>query len=294
MKSLSKKVRKAVVPAAGLGTRLLPATKSIPKELLPIIDAPTIHYIAEEAIASGIEELIIVTNGSKQAILDYFNESPKLEKKLKAAGKEHLLASNRRISDMLKITTVNQEEPKGQGHAVLMAREAVGDEPFAVISPDDIIDAKVPVTKQLIDIFMEYGPVAGAKRVPKEKLSLYGVAHVVESISERLHRIDDFVEKPTPETAPSNLANLGRYILTPDIFPILERTQPVKNNEVYLPDAFRVYAATKPFYVYEYEGNYYDTGDKLGLLEANIAYALKHPEIGEKARELLKRLAEEL
>jgi UTP--glucose-1-phosphate uridylyltransferase len=289
-----KKVRKAVVPAAGLGTRLLPATKSVPKELLPIIDAPAIHYIAEEAIASGIEELILVTNGSKQAILDYFTEQPKLEKMLAERGKEELIASARRVRESIRVVTVNQAEPKGLGHAILMAEALVGDEPFAILNPDELVDASLPCTKQLAQIYETHGPVVGLQAVPPERVSLYGIADIKETLSRGLHRMAGYIEKPSVEKAPSNLSAMGRYILPPEIFGILKNTPPAPNGEIQLSDAIHTLTSRMPVYGFEFEGTRYDTGDVFGLIEANIAFALKHPKTKEKMRGLLKKLSTSL
>jgi len=285
-----KKVRKAVVPAAGLGTRLLPATKSIPKELLPIVGAPTIHYIAEEAIASGIEELIIVANGSKQAILDYFASSPKLEQALASKGKSHLLKSVQNITDRIRVTTVNQDEPKGLGHAILMAKDAVGDEPFAVLFPDEILRGSVPVTKQMLDVFASHGPVIPLRPIPEKEFHRYGMVRSSEALGDGVHRVFDIIEKPSSTSGITNLGIIGgRYVLPPEIFAILESTPAGVGGEIQLTDAIQTLAKQIPLFGFEFKGERYDTGDALGLLEANIGFGLQHDEIGEHVHELLKR-----
>jgi UTP--glucose-1-phosphate uridylyltransferase len=284
------KIRKGVIPAAGLGTRFLPATKTVPKELLPIVDKPTIHYIVEEAVASGIEELILVTARGKGAIEDYFDVAPELEHALREQGKEELWRMMREISEMVRVTAIRQKEPKGLGHAVLCAREAVGDEPFAVLLGDDMVDADPPCLAQMAEVFRQKkGGVIALLRVPETETHLYGIIRG-EQVDERIYRIEEMVEKPQPDQAPSNLAVIGRYVLPPEIFPILEKTPPGKGGEIQLTDALQELARQVPVYGYEFMGDRYDAGDKIGYIQANIAFALKRPEMAERVKEFLKKV----
>ena len=288
-----RKVRTAVIPAAGLGTRFLPATKAQPKEMLPIVDKPCIQYIIEEAIDSGIEDILIITGRNKRAIEDHFDRAVELELTLKAQGKYDLLGLVQELS-RVTIHYVRQKEPKGLGHAVLCAKHFVGDEPFAVLLGDDIMDAEVPVLKQLMDVYEDCeGSVLGVQEVPKDRVSSYGVVKPV-AVKERLWRADDLVEKPSVEEAPSRLAVLGRYIISPAIFGILEKTEPGRGGEIQLTDALKKLSEREPVYAYEFEGRRYDVGDKQGYLEATVDFALKRPDLREPfLRYLLKTVGKE-
>ncbi len=273
-----RKIRKAVIPAAGLGTRFLPATKAQPKEMLPIVDKPAIQYIIEEAIQSGIEEILIITGRNKRAIEDHFDRAVELELTLKAQGKYDLLGLVEEISNVT-IHYVRQKEPRGLGHAVLCAKQFVGPEPFAVLLGDDIIDAAVPCLKQLLDVYeANPGTILGVQEVPQDKVSSYGIVKPVP-VGENLWKAADLVEKPTQAEAPSRLAVLGRYIIEPEVFEILETTPPGRGGEIQLTDALRVLAATRPVYAYHFDGRRYDVGDKQGYLEATIEFALKRPDL---------------
>ena len=288
-----RKIRTAVIPAAGLGTRFLPATKAQPKEMLPIVDKPCIQYIIEEAIDSGIEDILIITGRNKRAIEDHFDRAVELELTLKAHGKYDLLGLVQELS-RVTIHYVRQKEPKGLGHAVLCAKHFVGDEPFAVLLGDDIMDAEVPVLKQLMDVYEDCeGSVLGVQEVPKDRVSSYGVVKPV-AVKERLWRADDLVEKPSVEEAPSRLAVLGRYIISPEIFGILEKTEPGRGGEIQLTDALKKLSEREPVYAYEFEGRRYDVGDKQGYLEATVDFALKRPDLREPfLRYLLKTVGKE-
>ena len=288
-----RKIRTAVIPAAGLGTRFLPATKAQPKEMLPIVDKPCIQYIIEEAIDSGIEDILIITGRNKRAIEDHFDRAVELELTLKAQGKYDLLGLVQELS-RVTIHCVRQKEPKGLGHAVLCAKHFVGDEPFAVLLGDDIMDAEVPVLKQLMDVYEDCeGSVLGVQEVPKDRVSSYGVVKPV-AVKERLWRADDLVEKPSVEEAPSRLAVLGRYIISPEIFGILEKTEPGRGGEIQLTDALKKLSEREPVYAYEFEGRRYDVGDKQGYLEATVDFALKRPDLREPfLRYLLKTVGKE-
>jgi UTP--glucose-1-phosphate uridylyltransferase len=284
------KVRKAVIPVAGLGTRFLPATKVVCKELLPIVDLPTIHYIVEEAHLSGIEEIFFVTASGKSAIEDYFDTSPALEAFLEKKGDTDRLEAIREISRWVEVRSVRQKAPLGLGHAVLMAKSAIGDEPFAVLLGDDIIDAEVPATRQMIDVFEKHDtPVVAVFRVPKDKVGKYGVIDP-EKIEDRVHRVRHMVEKPPAAEAPSDLAIIGRYVLTPDVFGHIENTRPGRGGEIQLTDALEALRASRGVLGYEFVGNRYDAGDIFGFLEANIMYAMKRPGLAGKLRELFQSL----
>lgn len=277
---MKPKIRKAVIPAAGLGTRFLPATKAQPKEMLPIVDKPAIQFIIEEAIQSGIEEILIITGRNKRAIEDHFDRAVELELTLKAQGKYDLLGLVREISEVT-IHYVRQKEAKGLGHAVLCAKQFVGNEPFAVLLGDDIVDANVPCLKQLIDVYEDCGgSVLGVQEVPKSKVSSYGIVQPVK-VKDNLWQAQDLIEKPSIEEAPSQLAVLGRYIIEPEIFQLLEDTPPGRGDEIQLTDALRRLAAIQPVYAYHFEGRRYDIGDKQGYLEATVEFALKRPELRE-------------
>ena len=276
-----KKVRKAIIPAAGLGTRFLPATKAQPKEMLPIVDKPAIQYIIEEAIASGIEEILIITGRNKRSIEDHFDKSVELETQLKEQGKYDLLGLIEEISQV-DIHYIRQKEAKGLGHAVLCAKQFVGNEPFAVMLGDDIVDAEVPCLRQLIDVYDDcQGTVLGVQEVAKDKVSSYGIVNP-KKVKENIWQAVDLIEKPSVEEAPSQLAVLGRYILEPEIFALLEKTEPGRGNEIQLTDAICKLAHEKPVYAYNFSGRRYDIGDKQGYLEATVEYALKRPELRDK------------
>lgn len=286
---MKQKVRKAIIPAAGLGTRFLPATKALAKEMLPIVDTPTIQYIIQEAVDSGIEEILIITNSNKHAMENHFDKSYELETRLTESGKMEQVKMIQDIADMANIYYIRQKEPKGLGHAVLCAKSFIGDEPFAVLLGDDIVyNPENPCLKQLIDCYNEHpGIILGAQFVPEDKVSSYGIVSG-EALADNLYRVDNLVEKPKKEDAPSRLAVLGRYILTPDIFNILEATKPGVGNEVQLTDALA--ASKTDTYALAYEGIRYDTGDKLGYLKATVEYALRNEELGESFKAYLKEL----
>jgi UTP--glucose-1-phosphate uridylyltransferase len=287
-----KKIRKAVFPAAGLGTRFLPATKAQPKEMLPLVDKPIIQYVIEEAAASGITSIIIVTGRGKNAIEDHFDVSYELEKLLAERGKTELLEQVRTISSMINLSYVRQGESLGLGHAVLMARDLVGDEPFAVMLGDDIIDSPVPCMKQMIEVFERHGgPVIAVQRVARQEISAYGVIDgSPEGESGRVYRIRELVEKPTVEEAPSDLAIIGRYILTPDIFDDLEATPRDAGGEIQLTNGLRRLKERRPIFGYRFEGIRHDAGNKLGFLKATVEFALKRDDLGKPFREYLKSL----
>lgn len=271
-------IRKAIVPAAGYGTRFLPATKASPKEMLPIVDKPVIQYIVEEAVQSGVNEVVIITGYSKRAIEDHFDYNFELEYRLKEAGKLKYYEEIRRIGDMARFVYVRQKAPLGNGHAVLCAREVVGDEPFAVLWGDDLVDAEVPCLKQMLDVFAKYGgPVVAAMRVPQERISDYGVI-AGSQVEDKVWKLDSIVEKPDAANAPSNIAAVKGYVLTPDIFDVLENLQPGKGNEIWLTDAINLLAQQRPIYAYEFDGHRFDVGDKLGFLKATVHFALKNGE----------------
>jgi UTP--glucose-1-phosphate uridylyltransferase len=286
------KIRKAVFPAAGLGTRFLPATKAQPKEMLPLVDKPIIQYVIEEAAASGITSIIIVTGRGKNAIEDHFDVSYELEKLLAERGKTELLEQVRTISSMINLSYVRQGESLGLGHAVLMARDLVGDEPFAVMLGDDIIDSPVPCMKQMIEVFERHGgPVIAVQRVARQEISAYGVIDgSPEGESGRVYRIRELVEKPKVEEAPSDLAIIGRYILTPDIFDDLEATPRDAGGEIQLTNGLRRLKERRPIFGYRFEGIRHDAGNKLGFLKATVEFALKRDDLGKPFREYLKSL----
>ncbi|MDO8446992.1 MAG: UTP--glucose-1-phosphate uridylyltransferase GalU [Deltaproteobacteria bacterium] len=284
------KIRKAVFPAAGLGTRFLPVTKAIPKEMLPLVDKPLIQYCVEEAIASGIEDIIIITGRGKTAIEDHFDTSKELEFLLEEKGKRDLLKMVRDISNLVKFSYTRQKEALGLGHAILCAKDLVGNEPFAVFLGDDIIDSEVPAMKQMIEVYKKYRhTVLAVQRVPKESISNYGVIKG-EQVEDRIFKVSDMVEKPRAEDAPSDLAVIGRYVLTPDIFDYLENTRPGKLGEIQLTDAIKNMALRHPVYALEFEGDRYDAGDKLGFLKANVSFAMKRDDLKEEFIEFLKGL----
>jgi UTP--glucose-1-phosphate uridylyltransferase len=288
----ARKVRKAVFPAAGLGTRFLPATKAQPKEMLCLVDKPLIQYVVEEAVASGITHIIIVTGRGKNAIEDHFDVSYELERLLESRGKNDLLEQVRAVSNLVTVSYVRQGEALGLGHAVLTARELVGDEPFAVMLGDDIIDNPVPCMKQMLDVFEQHGsPVVALQRVPRAEISAYGViAGEAEPGSDRVFRIRDLVEKPKAEDAPSDLAIIGRYILTPDVFDALEKTPRDKGGEIQLTNGLRDLRQRRDLYGYRFEGVRHDAGNKLGFLKATVEFALKREDLGAPFREYLRTL----
>jgi len=289
-----KPVRKVVFPAAGLGTRFLPASKAVPKEMIPLVDKPVIQYGVEEAVASGCNEIIIVTGRGKSAIEDHFDLSPELEQALEAKGKTALLEMVRQIATMAKLCYTRQSEAKGLGHAVLMARELVGDEPFAVILPDDIIDAQVPCVKQMIEVYNETGgSVIATQVVEGRAISAYGVLDVKPVSSkwgDRLFEVQNLVEKPKLEDAPSKLAIIGRYILTPGIFDAMESTTPGALGELQLTDGMKRLLKKEKIYGYVFEGKRHDAGDKLGFLKATVEFGLKREDLGEEFRAYLRAL----
>jgi UTP--glucose-1-phosphate uridylyltransferase len=292
---MNMRVRKAVFPAAGLGTRFLPATKAQPKEMLPLVDKPIIQYGVEEALAAGCDQIIIVTGRGKTAIEDHFDQSYELESLLEAKGKTDLLKIVREISDMIHLAYVRQKEALGLGHAVLMARELVGNEPFAVLLADDVVDAGVPCLKQMMEVFDETQcSVIATEKIEGKAISSYGVLDIkpVESrFGDRVFEIQNMVEKPKAEDAPSNLAIIGRYILTPAVFDALAQTQAGTGGELQLTDGMRALLKQEKMYAYVFEGRRHDTGDKLGFLKATVEFALKRPDLGVDFREYLKRLS---
>jgi UTP--glucose-1-phosphate uridylyltransferase len=272
-------VKKAIIPAAGLGTRFLPATKALPKEMLPIVDKPTMQYIIEEAVASGIEEILIITGRNKKSIEDHFDKSVELELELETKNKDELLKQVKDISNMVNIHFIRQKEPKGLGHAINCARAFVGNEPFAVMLGDDIVDAKIPCLKQLMNCFDEkQSTIVGVQEVDKENVDKYGIVDGVQ-ISDRVYKVNNLVEKPRVDLAPSNVAILGRYIITPEIFDILDDTAPGKGGEIQLTDALKTLISKQDLFAYVFEGRRYDVGDKLGFLEATVEFALKRDDL---------------
>ncbi|MTI59245.1 MAG: UTP--glucose-1-phosphate uridylyltransferase GalU [Firmicutes bacterium] len=282
------KVRKAIIPAAGLGTRFLPATKAQPKEMLPIVDKPTIQYIIEEAIDAGIEDILIITGKHKRAIEDHFDKSLELEFALKEKGKDELLSLVEEISNLVDIHYVRQKEPKGLGHAIYCARTFIGDEPFAVLLGDDVMTAEESVIGQMMKVFAEKSnPVLGVQQVAKKDVDKYGIVKY-SSQTDRVYQVDDLIEKPALDEAPSNLAILGRYIITPDIFPILAETKPGRNNEIQLTDALQELARKRQVYAYDFLGKRYDVGNKMGFLQATVEFALNRDDLGGKFRKYLE------
>ena len=284
-----KKVRKAVIPAAGLGTRFLPATKAIPKEMIPIVDTPMIQYIVEEAVAAGIEEIIIITARNKHSIEDHFDHSFEVEATLDAKKKFELSEVSKRISRMCNIISIRQKNPLGLGHAVLCAEPAIGDEPFAVLLGDDLVDAEIPCTKQLVDVYERYNSsVVGVMEVPADQTSKYGIV-AGTSVTSDTWKVTTMVEKPKEGTAPSRLAIPGRYILTSDIFDCLRRTTPGAGGEIQLTDALQILAREKSLYAHAFKGDRYDTGDRVGFIDATLSFALRRPELRGPVQELLRK-----
>lgn len=288
---MEKKIRKAIIPAAGLGTRFLPATKAQPKEMLPIVDKPTLQYIIEECVASGIEEILIITGRNKKSIEDHFDKSVELEIELEKAGKMEMLEMVRDISDMVDIYFIRQKEPRGLGHAILCAKTFVGNEPFAVLLGDDVVyNDQKPCLKQLINCYREYNTsVLGVQTVEPENVNKYGIVGGIQ-IEDNVYKVKELVEKPSLEEAPSNVAILGRYIITPKIFKILENTAPGKGNEIQLTDALLKLIEEEAMYAYNFEGRRYDVGDKLGFLQATVEYALRKEELREDFMVYLKSI----
>ena len=289
------KVRKAVFPAAGLGTRFLPATKAQPKEMLPLVDKPIIQYGVEEAVHSGIRNIIIVTGRGKSAIEDHFDVSFELENMLETRNKKDLLKIVRQVSDLIDVSYIRQKEALGLGHAVLRAKDLVGPEPFAVVLADDVIDAETPCIRQLLDIYEFFSaPVLAVMEVPKEAISSYGcidgepVSH--NGSKDKVFRIRDLVEKPKANEAPSNLAIIGRYILTPDIFESISNVEPGSGGEIQLTDSLKLLLRSRPIYAFKFEGKRYDAGDKLGFLKATVEFALQRHDLGAPFKEYLKSL----
>lgn len=297
-----KKIRKAVIPAAGLGTRVLPATKAQPKEMLVIVDKPALQYLVEELIASGIEEILIITGRNKDSIENHFDYSFELEKTLEEKGKLELLKLVDDISKLANIYYVRQKKPLGLGHAIGCAEAFIGDEPFVVVLGDDIIytdenKGEAPVTKQLIDKYVELngGNILGVQKVAEKDVNKYGIVKPLKTIDERTVEVENFVEKPSLEEAPSRLAALGRYVLEPEIFGYLKNTKPGKGGEIQLTDAILDMKTDKgKLYAYNYDGFRYDTGDKFGMFVANVEFGLRHPELKDRAKEYLKELMEKL
>lgn len=288
------KIRKAVIPAAGLGTRFLPATKAQAKEMLPIVDKPTIQYIVEEAVAAGITDIIIVTGRNKKPIEDHFDRSMELEMELEKSQKEDMLDMIRNISEMVNIYYVRQKEAKGLGHAVLTARHFIGQEPFAVMLGDDVVEAKKPCLAQMIDIYNEYRTcVLGVQQVDESAVNKYGIVDC-KKVDDRVYKVRDLVEKPKIEEAPSNIAILGRYILTPDIFDYLMDQEAGAGGEIQLTDALKRQARDVAMYAYDFQGKRYDVGSKLGFVQANIEFALRNPELKEDLIEYLDMLHENM
>ena len=287
---MEKGISKAVFPVAGYGTRFLPATKASPKEMLSLVDKPLIQYVVEEAVASGMEELVMVTGRHKRAIEDHFDIAFELEEDLRTKGKHDLLTEVQRIADMATICYVRQKLALGLGHAVLTAKLVVSNDPFAVLLGDDIIDSEVPVLKQMVDVFNRYhGSILAIQEVPRSQTRQYGIIDA-EQVDDGVYRVKDLVEKPSPEDAPSSLAIIGRYILTPEIFDALEHTSPGKGGEIQLTDGIKTLMEQQPVYAYAFQGTRYDAGDKLGFLKATVEFGLKNEELGEPFRDYLRTL----
>lgn len=284
------RVRKAVFPAAGLGTRFLPATKAQPKEMLPIVDKPTIQYVVEEAVQSGIQDVIIVTGRGKNAIEDHFDRSLELEQVLLQKGKTDLVAEIQKISSLISVSYIRQKEPLGLGHAILVTRNLIGNEPFAVFLGDDIIDSSVPCMAQMLRAFERYeSAIVAVQEVTRQEVRHYGIIDGIQ-VSDGIFQVKDMVEKPDPEKAPSNLAIIGRYILPPQIFDLLEETKPDEGGEIQLTNALRALLGTQRIYGYRFEGKRYDAGNKLGFLKATVEFALKRPDLAQEFAEYLKTL----
>ncbi len=282
-------VRKAVILAAGHGTRFLPATKAVPKEMLPLVDRPIIQYVVEEAVAAGIDHIIMVTAGSKRAVEDHFDTSHALEAALRAKGDDERLSEVTRLSALCDISFVRQREQRGVGHAVMATRRAIGHEPFLLIFPDDIIESDIPVSKQLIDVYERFGSVVAVEHVPKEDIPSYGIVAGKE-VAEGVYHLDTLVEKPRIEDAPSDLGIVGRYVLAPEVFRSLDRTQPGALGEIQITDAMADLARQGIMYAYRFQGKRFDTGRPLGLLKASVEFALRRPDTGPEFRAFLRTL----
>ena len=289
------RIRKAVIPVAGLGTRFLPATKAIPKEMLTIVDRPTIQYIVEEVVASGIDQVIFITSEGKSAIENHFDYNYHLDAVLREKKKTVLGEELNNISNLIDLVSVRQKQPLGLGHAIWTARHVVGDEPFMVLLGDDLVQSKIPCAKQMIDLFEDVGEsIVAVQRVPMDETHQYGIVEGEDDVRPRTHKVSRMVEKPAPGTTDSDMAIIGRYILMPEIFEILDTTTPGHGGEIQLTDALLALSKRRAMYAYEFEGIRYDAGDKLGYLKASIAYGLRHPALGKALKEHLKQLAAQL
>ncbi|HEV7699045.1 MAG TPA: UTP--glucose-1-phosphate uridylyltransferase GalU [Pyrinomonadaceae bacterium] len=287
---MAQKIRKAVFPAAGLGTRFLPATKASPKEMLPLVDKPLIQYGVEEAVASGVESILIITGRDKTAIEDHFDISYELEETLRSRGKADVLEQVHAVSELARISYTRQKQALGLGHAIYQAKDYVGNEPFAVVLADDIVDSDVPALKQMIDVYEKYdAPVIATMQVAGEAISRFGVIDADE-VSPGVFKIKDMVEKPSLAQAPSDLAIIGRYLFTPDIFEAIEQTTEGAGGEIQITDAMRILLKKRPFYAVKLDGRRHDAGDKLGFLIANVEYALKRDDLGPELRKYLREL----
>ena len=287
---MSKRITKAVFPAAGLGTRFLPATKASPKEMMPLVDKPLIQYVVEEAVSSGIDQVVVITGRGKRAIEDHFDVAFELEEDLKAKGKHKLLSEVQRIANLVTFCYIRQKKALGLGHAVLMAKRIIGDEAFAVLLGDDIIDSEVPALHQMMEVYTRYpATILAIQKVPKSQTQQYGIIDG-KKIEDGIYLVRDLVEKPSPDEAPSNLAIIGRYILTPEIFNSLENTKPGKGGEIQLTDGLKLLMDKQPIYAYEFKGARHDAGDKLGFLKATVEFGLKNGEFGDEFRSYLKKL----
>ncbi len=287
---MPKEITKAVFPAAGLGTRFLPATKASPKEMLALVDKPLIQYVVEEAVASGIEEVVMITGRGKRAIEDHFDVAFELEEDLKSKGKHKLLSEVQRIADLVTFCYIRQKKALGLGHAVLTAKRVVGNEPFAVLLGDDIIDSGVPVLRQMMDVHKKYpATILAIQEVPRSETQQYGIVDA-KKVEDGVYLVNDLVEKPSPAAAPSNLAIIGRYILVPEIFTALEQTKPGKGGEIQLTDGLKLLMEKQPIYAYKFQGVRHDAGDKLGFLKATVEFGLKNGEFGDAFRAYLKTL----
>lgn len=288
------KVRKAIIPAAGLGTRFLPATKATPKEMIPIVDKPTIQYIVEEAAAAGIEDILIISGRNKRAIEDHFDKSYELEEELHRKGKQELLSCVEEISNIANIHYIRQKEAKGLGHAIYCAKSFIGDEPFAVLLGDDIVDSKKPCIKQLMDVYNEYRTtILGVQKVPLPDVSKYGIV-ACNQIDERVYKVKGLVEKPDVDQSPSNIAILGRYIISPRIFEFLEKATPGKGGEIWLTDALQQLMECEAMYAFDFEGDRFDVGDRIGFLKATVEFALKREDLSKEFTNFLKDRVEKL
>lgn len=287
---MPKEITKAVFPAAGLGTRFLPATKASPKEMLALVDKPLIQYVVEEAVSSGIEEVVLITGRGKRAIEDHFDVAFELEEDLKSKGKHKLLSEIQRIADLVTFCYIRQKKALGLGHAVLTAKRVVGNEPFAVLLGDDIIDSRVPVLRQMMDVHKKYpATILAIQEVPRSETQQYGIVDA-KKVEDGVYLVNDLVEKPSPAAAPSRMAIIGRYILTPEIFTALEQTKPGRGGEIQLTDGLKLLMEKEPIYAYKFQGVRYDAGDKLGFLKATVEFGLKNKEFGQQFMTYLRTL----